>query len=202
MKSDQVKKGVERAPHRALLKACGYTDSEIQRPLIGIANSANSHHSRACSFEHPGRGGQSRHLHGRRHTGGVRRHRGLRRHCHEPRRHEILPGQPRSDRRFGGDHGHAHGLDAMVMIPNCDKIVPGMLMAAARLDCRPSSSAAAPCWPADIRSQPHGTNRSDHGVRGRGRGQIGRMNEEQLAASKKPPAPPADPAPACSRPIP
>jgi dihydroxyacid dehydratase/phosphogluconate dehydratase len=42
MKSDQVKKGVERAPHRALLKACGYSDSEIHRPLIGIANSVNS----------------------------------------------------------------------------------------------------------------------------------------------------------------
>ena len=42
MKSNQVKEGVERAPHRSLLKACGYTDSEIKRPLIGIANSANT----------------------------------------------------------------------------------------------------------------------------------------------------------------
>ena len=38
MKSDQAKKGVERAPHRALFKAIGYTDEEIKRPLIGIAN--------------------------------------------------------------------------------------------------------------------------------------------------------------------
>ena len=42
MKSDQVKKGIERAPHRALLKSCGYTRDEINRPLIGIANSANT----------------------------------------------------------------------------------------------------------------------------------------------------------------
>ena len=42
MKSDLVKKGVERAPHRSLFKAMGYTDAEIQRPLIGIANSANA----------------------------------------------------------------------------------------------------------------------------------------------------------------
>ena len=42
MKSDLVKKGVERAPHRALFKSMGYTDAEIKRPLIGIANSANT----------------------------------------------------------------------------------------------------------------------------------------------------------------
>jgi len=41
MKSDNVKKGIERAPHRSLFKAMGYTDSEINRPFIGIANSAN-----------------------------------------------------------------------------------------------------------------------------------------------------------------
>ena len=42
MKSLSVKQGIERAPHRSLLKACGFTDSEIQKPLIGIANSANA----------------------------------------------------------------------------------------------------------------------------------------------------------------
>jgi dihydroxy-acid dehydratase len=42
MKSDLVKKGVERAPHRSLFKAMGYTDAEIKQPLIGIANSVNA----------------------------------------------------------------------------------------------------------------------------------------------------------------
>jgi len=42
MKSDSAKKGIERAPHRSLFKAMGYTDAEIKKPLIGIANSANS----------------------------------------------------------------------------------------------------------------------------------------------------------------
>ncbi|MEJ2040391.1 MAG: dihydroxy-acid dehydratase, partial [Desulfosarcinaceae bacterium] len=42
MQSDNVKKGVERAPHRSLLKACGYTQTEIDRPLVGIANAANT----------------------------------------------------------------------------------------------------------------------------------------------------------------
>src|SRR4030067_1719952 len=39
MRSDEIKKGVERAPHRALLKALGLTDSDIAKPFIGIANS-------------------------------------------------------------------------------------------------------------------------------------------------------------------
>jgi len=42
MKSYNVKKGIERAPHRSLFKAMGYTDAEIERPLIGIAGSENS----------------------------------------------------------------------------------------------------------------------------------------------------------------
>ena len=41
MRSDRMKKGVERAPHRSLLKAVGLTDEEIARPIIGIANSWN-----------------------------------------------------------------------------------------------------------------------------------------------------------------
>ena len=41
MRSDQVKKGVTRAPHRSLFKAMGYTDRELERPIIGIANSFN-----------------------------------------------------------------------------------------------------------------------------------------------------------------
>ena len=41
MRSDIVKKGIERAPHRSLFKAMGYTDEEIRRPLIGVANAKN-----------------------------------------------------------------------------------------------------------------------------------------------------------------
>jgi len=41
MRSDRMKKGLERAPHRSLFKALGLTDQEIERPMIGIANSAN-----------------------------------------------------------------------------------------------------------------------------------------------------------------
>ena len=41
MRSDKAKKGIERAPHRSLFKAMGYTDEELARPLIGIVNSKN-----------------------------------------------------------------------------------------------------------------------------------------------------------------
>ncbi|MBU1894683.1 MAG: dihydroxy-acid dehydratase, partial [Candidatus Omnitrophica bacterium] len=41
MRSDQMKKGLERTPHRALLKALSYTNEELDRPIIGVANSAN-----------------------------------------------------------------------------------------------------------------------------------------------------------------
>ncbi len=41
MRSDLMKKGVEKAPHRSLFKAMGYTQAELDRPLIGIAGSAN-----------------------------------------------------------------------------------------------------------------------------------------------------------------
>ncbi|HOY63541.1 MAG TPA: dihydroxy-acid dehydratase, partial [bacterium] len=41
MKSDSVKKGIEKAPHRSLFKALGLTDEEISRPLVGVINSAN-----------------------------------------------------------------------------------------------------------------------------------------------------------------
>jgi dihydroxyacid dehydratase/phosphogluconate dehydratase len=64
MRSDAMKKGLERAPHRSLFKAMGYTDEELARPFIGIANSAN--------------GDQD----GRSNPLGVRHHRDLRRYRH------------------------------------------------------------------------------------------------------------------------
>jgi dihydroxy-acid dehydratase len=134
MRSDQIKKGIERAPHRSLLKALGLTDSDISKPFIGVANSYNSivpgHlHLRdiaesvmngviaagATPFEF--------------NTIGV---------CdglamgHEGMRYSL------PSRELIADSVEvmvqAHRLDGLVMISNCDKITPGMLMASARLD--------------------------------------------------------------------
>jgi dihydroxy-acid dehydratase len=134
MKSDQVKQGVERAPHRALMKSCGYTQAEIDRPLIGIANAVNSiipGHVHLGTLAEAVKSGIYM-------AGGTPVEFGVIGVCdgiamnHEGMKYSL------GSRELIADSvevmATAHGLDAMVMIPNCDKIVPGMLMAAARLD--------------------------------------------------------------------
>ncbi len=134
MRSDTAKKGIERAPHRSLLKAIGYTDKEIQKPLIGIASSANElipGHIHLDSIVKAVKAGVYM-------SGGTpmtfstigvcdgiaMNHRGM---------HYSL-----ASRELIADSievvANAHPFDGIVMVPNCDKIVPGMLMAAARLD--------------------------------------------------------------------
>jgi dihydroxy-acid dehydratase len=134
MKSDSVNKGVARAPHRSLFKALGFIDEEFDRPLIGIAASK--------SEIVPG------HLHldaiakaaadGVRMAGGVPVQFPVIGVCdgiamgHEGMRYSL------PTRELIADSVEcmviAHSFDAVIFIPNCDKIVPGMLMAAARLD--------------------------------------------------------------------
>jgi dihydroxy-acid dehydratase len=134
MKSDLVKKGVERAPHRALLKSCGYTQEEINRPLIGIANSANTiipGHVHLDTLAQAVKAGIYM-------AGGTPVEFGVIGVCdgiamnHQGMKYSL------GSRELIADSVEimaiAHGFDALVMIPNCDKIVPGMLMAAARLD--------------------------------------------------------------------
>ena len=134
MRSDKVKEGIERAPHRSLFKALGLTDEEIRRPLIGIANSANDiipghiHLDKVVEAVKAGiyMAGGTPFAFG---TIGV---------CdgiamnHEGMRYSLV------SRELIADSVEimacAHAFDAMVLVPNCDKIIPGMLMAAARLD--------------------------------------------------------------------
>ncbi|MCF8026675.1 MAG: dihydroxy-acid dehydratase [Desulfobacteraceae bacterium] len=134
MKSDIAKQGIGRAPHRALLKAAGYTDDEIRRPLIGIANSANTiipGHVNLNQISEAVKAGIYM-------AGGTPVEFGTIGVCdgiamgHEGMKYSL------GSRELIADSieimATAHAFDAMVMIPNCDKIVPGMLMAAARLD--------------------------------------------------------------------
>jgi len=134
MRSDMMKKGLERAPHRSLFKALGLTDKEIDRPMIGIANSANE--------VIPGH----IHLHtiseavkaGIRMAGGTPLEFSTIGICdgivmgHEGMKYSL------SSRELVADSvesmGMAYPFDGMVMILNCDKIIPGMMMAMARLD--------------------------------------------------------------------
>ena len=134
MKSDMVKKGVERAPHRSLFKAMGYTDAEIKKPLIGIANSANAiipGHIHLDKIVEAVKAGVYM-------AGGTPIEFGVIGVCdgiamnHEGMKYSL------ASRELIADSievmATAHAFDAMVMVTNCDKIVPGMLMAAARLD--------------------------------------------------------------------
>lgn len=134
MKSDQIKCGTEHAPHRSLLKAMGYTDEEIRRPLIGVVNSRNE--------VIPG------HIHlntiveavktGIRVAGGTPMEFPAIGVCDGIAMGHIGMKYSLATRELIADSceavAMAQSFDALVFIPNCDKIVPGMLMAAARLN--------------------------------------------------------------------
>jgi len=134
MKSDQVKKGIERAPHRSLFKSMGYTDTEIERPLIGIANSANTiipGHIHLNNIVEAVKAGIYM-------AGGTPIEFGTIGVCDGIAMNHKGMNYSLASRELIADSievmAIAHSFDAMVMVPNCDKIVPGMLMAAARLD--------------------------------------------------------------------
>jgi dihydroxy-acid dehydratase len=153
MRSDQMKKGLERAPHRSLFKALGLTDREIEQPMIGIANSANE--------VIPGH----LHLHqiseavkaGVRLAGGTPLEFFTIGVCdgivmgHEGMKYSL------SSRELIADSvesmGKAYPFDGLVLIPNCDKIVPGMMMAMARLDIPSILISGGPMLTGDV----HGT---------------------------------------------
>ncbi|MBL0699425.1 MAG: dihydroxy-acid dehydratase [Desulfosarcina sp.] len=134
MKSDSVKKGIERAPHRSLFKAIGYTDEELRRPLIGIANSANSlipGHVHLDRIAEAVKAGIYM-------AGGTPCEFGVIGVCDGIAMNHIGMKYSLASRELIADSVEvmaiAHALDAIVMVTNCDKIVPGMLMAAARLN--------------------------------------------------------------------
>ncbi len=154
MRSDNIKKGLERAPHRSLLKAVGLTDEEMSLPFIGVVNSWNE--------VIPG------HIHldklaeavkaGIRMAGGVpfefntigvcdgiaMGHTGMK---------NSLP-----SREIIADSiemmVEAHQFDGMVMIPTCDKIVPGHIMAAGRLDIPAIIVTGGPMMPGIVGDEP------------------------------------------------
>lgn len=134
MKSDIVKKGVERAPHRSLFKAMGYTDEEIGRPLIGVVNSKNEIVPGHIHLDNIAEAVKA----GIRMAGGTPVEFGAIGICdgiamgHEGMKYSLASRELIAD--SCESMGRAHSFDGMVFIPNCDKIVPGMLMAAARIN--------------------------------------------------------------------
>ncbi len=134
MNSDKVKKGLERAPHRALLKATGLTQGEIGRPLIGIVNSFNEI---VPGHVHLGALAQAV-KNGVLSAGGTPLEFNTIGVCdgiamgHSGMKYSLCTRELIAD--SVECMVRAHRFDGLVFIPNCDKIVPGMMMAAARLN--------------------------------------------------------------------
>ncbi len=147
MRSDNVKKGAERAPNRSLFYAMGYTKEELERPLIGVVCA----HSEIV----PG------HIHLDKIADAVKA--GVRMAGGTP---VLIPAIGVCDGIAMGHVGMkyslasreliadsvetmtmAHGLDGLVLIPNCDKIVPGMVMAAVRMDIPALVCSGGPMLP-------------------------------------------------------
>ncbi len=134
MKSEAVKEGLSRAPHRSLLKALGMDAGQISKPFVGVVNSFNEvvpGHSELNRIARAVKDGILM-------AGGTPFEFNTIAVCdgiamgHEGMRYSL------ASRELIADTVEcmvrAHGFDALVFIPNCDKVVPGMLMAAARLN--------------------------------------------------------------------
>ncbi len=134
MRSDIVKKEISRLPHRSLFKALGFIDDDFKKPLIGIVNSANSlipGHMFLDSISQAVKEGILT-------SGGVFQEFSTIGICdgiamnHEGMKYSL------ASRELIADSIEsvvmAHGFDGIVLIPNCDKIIPGMIMAALRLN--------------------------------------------------------------------
>ena len=134
LRSTRMKTGPSKAPHRSLLKADGLTDEEISRPLIAVVNSANEIIPGHLNLRNVADAVKA----GIRMAGGTPLEFSTIGICdglamnHAGMRYSL------ASREVIADSVElvvqAHAFDAMVLIPNCDKVVPGMLMAAARLD--------------------------------------------------------------------
>jgi len=134
MKSQVVKEGLEKAPHRSLFKALGLTDEEIKRPFIGIVNSKNDIVPGHINLDKIAEAVKA----GVRLAGGTPFEFQTIAVCDGIAMNHIGMKYSLGSRELIADSveimATAHAFDALVFIPNCDKVVPGMLMAAARLN--------------------------------------------------------------------
>lgn len=179
MRSDFLKKGASRAPQRSLLRALGLTDDEMERPFIAVVNSASDYI--------PGH----RHLKdisdavkaGIRNAGGVPFEFHTIGVCdglsmgHEGMKYSLC------SRELIADSVEvmlkAHPLDAAVFIPNCDKVVPGMLMAAARLNLPCVFVSGGPMLPGKHNGTRFGLSEMFEAV---GSHAAGKIDDEELRA--------------------
>lgn len=134
MKSDNARKGLEKAPHRSLFKALGFIEEEMERPLIGIASSYSEiipGHMNLDKIVDAVKAGI-------RMAGGVPVEFGTIGVCDGISMNHKGMSYSLPSRQIIADSveivASAHAFDGIVLVPNCDKVVPGMLMAAGRID--------------------------------------------------------------------
>ena len=153
MNSDKIKKGIERAPHRSLLRACGLKDDDFKKPFIGIANSftdivpGHIHLKKLVKEIKDGiiaAGGVPFEFNTMAICDGIAmNHEGMKYSL--PSR-EIIANTVESV-------AIGHSLDGLVLLPSCDKVVPGMLMAAARIDIPSIAVTGGPMAPGEFKGE-------------------------------------------------
>jgi len=177
MRSDVLKKGSRRAPHRSLLYALGLTKDEIQRPLIGVVNSANEiipghiHLDRIAEAVKAGvrlAGGTPLEFS----TIGI---------CDGLAMDHIGMKYSLGSRELIADSIEAVTLgtafDGLVLIPNCDKIVPGMIIAAIRLNIPAIVVSGGPMLAGEMGKEKLGVDNVFEAV---GRHKSGKISDEDL----------------------
>lgn len=179
MRSDEVKCGVERAAHRSLLKALGLTDRDLSKPFIGVVNSYTNIVPGHIHLRNIGEAVKE----GIIAAGGTPFEFNTIAVCdgiamgHEGMRYSL------PSRELIADSVEimmqAHRLDGMVLISNCDKITPGMLIAAARLDVPAICVTGGPMASGRINGKKVGVNNVFEAV---GQAFSGKIDSEQLAA--------------------
>jgi dihydroxy-acid dehydratase len=177
LRSDAIKWGVERAPHRALLKALGVTDGDLEKPFIAVVNSyatvvpGHAHLNQVANAVKTGVAS----------AGGIPFEFNTIAICdglamgHEGMRYSL------PSREIIADSIElmiqAHRFDGMVLVTNCDKITPGMLMAAARLNVPSLVVTGGPMLSGTYKGMKVGTASMFEAV---GKVAAGKMSEKEL----------------------
>jgi len=178
MRSDLVKLGLEKAPHRSLFRALGLTDQEMERPFIGIVNSFNEIIPGHINLDKIAAAVKA----GVRLAGGTPFEFSTIGVCDGIAMNHIGMKYSLGSRELIADSVEimaiAHAFDALVFIPNCDKVIPGMLMAAARLNLPSIFVSGGPMLAGVVNNQPMSVTQVFEGV---GQAAGGKIDLDRLA---------------------
>jgi dihydroxy-acid dehydratase len=176
-RSDLMTKGPERAPHRSLLRADGFTDWELERPIIGIANSFNEiipghmHLDKLVDAVKAGiyaNGGTPLVFNTIGICDGIAMN-------HDGMKYSLPSRELIADTIE--TMAMAHPFDGLVLLASCDKIIPGMLIAAARLNIPSIFLSGGPMLPGKVHGKDTGLDKVFEAV---GRFKGGKISEEEL----------------------